>query len=114
MLEILKEPEMVFLYNNLEKDFKISQCWILGFMKRFNLALYRQTRIAQKLPDKTQEQLEKFYQFDKNLRIEKSFELKNILNMDETSVWFDMAGIYTINPKGEKIVYIQATGNEKN
>jgi len=53
MLEILKEPEMVFLYNNLEKDFKISQCWILGFMKRFNLALYRQTRIAQKLPDKT-------------------------------------------------------------
>src|SRR5256884_1031817 len=83
-------------------------------MKRFNLALRRRTRISQKLPDKTQEQLEKFHQFVKDLRIEKSFELENILNMDETPVWFDMAGIYTINPKGEKTVHIRATGNEKN
>jgi len=86
----------------------------LGFMKRFNLALRRRTRISQKLPDKTQEQLEKFHQFVKNLKIEKSFELGNILNMDETPVWFDMAGVYTINPKGEKTVHIRATGNEKN
>ena len=83
-------------------------------MKRFNLALRRRTKISQKLPDKTQEQLEKFYQFIKNLRIEKSLKLSNILNMDETSVWFDMAGVYTINPKGEKTVHIRATGNERN
>jgi len=114
MVEILKEPEMVVLYENLKKDFKTSQRWILGFMKRFNLALRRRTRISQKLPDKTQEQLEKFQQFVKNLRIEKSFELGNILNMDETLVWFDMAGVYTVNPKGEKTVHVRATGNEKN
>src|SRR2546429_7626430 len=114
MLEILKEPEMVVLYGNVGEDFKMSQRWILGFMKRFNLALRRRTRISQKLPDKTQEQLEKFHQFVKDLRIEKSFELGNILNMDETPVWFDMAGVYTINPKGEKTVHIRATGNEKN
>jgi transposase-like protein len=114
MLEILKEPEMLVLYDNLGEDFKTSQRWILGFMKRFNLALRRRTRISQKLPDKIQEQLEKFDQFVKNLRIEKSFELGNILNMDETPVWFDMAGVYTINPKGEKTVHIRATGNEKN
>ena len=83
MLEILKEPEMMVLYGNVSEDFKMSQRWILGFMKRFNLALRRWTRISQKLPDKTQEQLEKFYQFVKDLRIEKSFELENILNMDE-------------------------------
>ena len=34
--------------------------------------------------------------------------------MDETPVWFDMAGNFTINPKGEKTVHIRATGNEKN
>ena len=83
-------------------------------MKRFNLALRRRTRISQKLSDKTQEQLEKFHQFVKDLRIEKSFELKNILNMDEIPVWFDMAGVYMINPKGEKTVHIRVTGNEKN
>jgi len=114
ILEILKEPEMVVLYGNIVEDFKTSQHWILGFMKRFNLALRRRTRISQKLPDKTQEQLENFHQFVKNLRIEKSFELGNILNMDETPVWFDMAGVNTINPKGEKTVHIRATGNEKN
>jgi hypothetical protein len=83
-------------------------------MKRFNLALRRRTRISQKLPDKSQEKLENFHQFVKNLRIEKSFGLENILNMDETPVWFDIAGVYTINPKGEKTVHIRATENEKN
>ena len=29
-------------------------------------------------------------------------------------VWFDMAGNFTINPKGEKTVHIRAMGNEKN
>jgi len=33
--------------------------------------------------------------------------------MDETPVWFDMAGVYTINSKGEKTVHIRATENEK-
>ena len=83
-------------------------------MKRFNLALHRRTRISQKLPDKSQEKLENFYQFVKNLRIEKSFGLGNILNIDEIPVWFDIAGVYTINPKEEKMVHIRATGNEKN
>jgi len=41
MLEILKEPEMVVFYGNVGEDFKTSQRWILGFMKRFNLALRR-------------------------------------------------------------------------
>ena len=34
--------------------------------------------------------------------------------MDETPVWFDMAGNFTINQKGEKTVHIRLTGNEKN
>src|SRR2546423_4638944 len=114
MFEILKEPEMLVLYGELMKEFKTSQRWILGFMKRYKLALRRRTRISQKLPDKTRELLESFYDFITNLRIEKCFELKNIFNMDETPVWFDMAGVYTVNVKGEKTVHVRATGNEKN
>ena len=34
--------------------------------------------------------------------------------MDETPVYFDMAGSTTINVKGAKTVQIQTTGNEKN
>ncbi|CAB4439968.1 unnamed protein product [Rhizophagus irregularis] len=34
--------------------------------------------------------------------------------MDETPVWFDMAGNITINPKGKKTVHVRGTGNEKN
>jgi len=34
--------------------------------------------------------------------------------MDETPVWFDMAGNFTVNLKDEKTVQIHSTGNEKN
>ena len=78
----------------------------VSFLDKFRTNSGHSFFIEQKLPDKTQEQLEKFHQFVKDLRIEKSFELENILNMDETPVWFDMAGVYTINPKGEKTVHI--------
>src|SRR6266498_1695015 len=83
-------------------------------MKRYKLFLRRRTKISQKLLSQTQELLENFYQFVTRLRIEKSFELCNILNMDETPVWFDMAGNFTVNLKGEKTVHICETGNEKN
>ena len=83
-------------------------------MKRYKLALCRRTRISQKLPDKNRELLESFYEFVTKLRIEKCFELKNIFNMDKTPVWFDMAGVYTVNQKGEKTVHVRTTGNEKN
>jgi len=34
--------------------------------------------------------------------------------MDETPVWFDMAGNFTIDNMGEKTIQIRGTGNEKN
>jgi len=107
MLEILEE-------DNAAEDFKTSDNWLSTFMKRYKLAWRRRTKISQKLPAQTEELLVKFHQFIIHLRIEKSFELHNIFNMDETPVWFDMAGNFTINQKGEKTVHIRATGNEKN
>ena len=114
MLEILKEPDIVFLYGNVAEDFKTSNRWISAFMRRYKLAWRRRTRISQKLPAQTQELLEYFQEFIVRLRTEKCFELNNIFNMDETPVWFDMAGNFTINQKGDKTIHIRSTGNEKN
>ena len=83
-------------------------------MKRYKLSLRRHTKISQKLLNQTQELLENFYQFVTRLRIEKSFKLCNILNIDKTLIWFDMAKNFTINPKGEKTVHILGTDNKKN
>lgn len=107
MVDILRE-------DNAGDDFKTSDRWLSAFMKRYKLAWRRRTKISQKLPAQTEELLENFRQFVIHLRIEKSFEMRNILNMDETPVWFDMAGNFTVNQKGEKTVHIRATGNEKN
>ncbi|GBC20294.2 pogo transposable element with KRAB domain [Rhizophagus irregularis DAOM 181602=DAOM 197198] len=46
-------------------------------------------------------------------RIQKSFEFSNIFNMDETPVWFDMAGNFTINVIGDKTVHIHRTNGSK-
>lgn len=96
---------MTELYGNLVENFKPSQRWLIAFMRRYKLALRRRTRISQKLPSETQE---KFHQFIINIRIEKTLELKNIFNMDEMAIWFDMAGNFIINPKGEKqFIFVQ-------
>jgi len=82
-------------------------------MKKYKLSWRRCTKISQKLSNQMEELLAKFYQFVIRLRTEKSFELYNILNMDETLVWFDMVGNFTVNPKGEKTVQIRSIGNDK-
>ena len=114
MLDILREPDMITLYGNVAENFKTSNRWISAFMKKHRLSWKRRTRISQKLPAQTEELLSQFRQFIIQLRTEKCFELCNILNMDETPVWFDMAGNFTIDQKGEKTIHIRSTGNEKN
>ena len=71
-------------------------------MKRYKLSRHRRTRISQKLLTQLTETLNNFQQFVNRLRVEKSYELTNILNMDEVPVWFDMAGNFTIDKVGEK------------
>jgi hypothetical protein len=73
-------------------------------MKKYKLSLRRRIKISQKLLKQTEKLLEQFYQFITQLRIKKSFEFCNIFNIDKTPVYFDMAGNFTINAIGNKMV----------
>ena len=113
MIEILNEPEMKSIYGNSVEGFKTSSRWMFAFMKRYKLSQRHRTKISQKLPEQTNESLTKFQRFTIQLR-KKHFEMSNILNMNETPVWFNMAKNFTIDQIGKKTVHIRSTGNEKN
>jgi hypothetical protein len=57
-----------------------------------------------KTSKQTEQLLESFYRFFTHLKIEKSYEMCNIFNMNKTPVWFNMAGNFTVNQTGEKMV----------
>src|SRR3954451_7644080 len=114
MCKILKELTIQALYPAGEHEFQGSLSWINSFMNRFNLSLRRRTKISQKLPEDTEQKLEEFRRFVIRLRVKFNFDLNSIFNMNETPVWFDMAGNMTINHKGDKTVHIYTTGNDKN
>ncbi|GBC10346.1 hypothetical protein RclHR1_09550007 [Rhizophagus clarus] len=114
MFKILEESDIIALYSDVTESFKGSLRWLNCFMKRYKLSLRRHTKVSQKLLQQTEELLENFCQYVMHLRIENSYELCNIFNMDEMPVYFDMASNFTINPKGDKTIHIRCTSNEKN
>lgn len=84
-------------------------------MKEQKLSLQYYTKVSQKLSQQTKQLiLESFYWFIICLKIEKSYEICNIFNIDETSIYFDMVNNFTINQTGEKTGYIYRIGNKKN
>ena len=85
-----------------------------GFIKRYKLSKRRCTKVFQKLLSQTNELLNNFQQYIIQFRTEKSYEMANILNIDETPVWFNMAGNFTIDQIGEKTIHICGTENKKN
>ena len=114
MYKILKESAIQVLYPMGEHEFQGTLFWIYSFMKRFDLSLGRKTKISQKLPEDTEAKIEEFRRFIIRLRTKYNFDLNSIFNMDETPVWFDMAGSMTINNKEDKTVYIRTSENDKN
>jgi hypothetical protein len=114
MFKILKDPSIQALYPAGEYEFQGNLSWVKSFMKRFGLSLRRRTKISQKLPEDLEEKLDEFRRFIIRLRTQYNFDLNSIFNMDETPVWFDMAGNITVNNKGDKTIHIRTTGNDKN
>lgn len=98
---------------NVNISFKASRGWCEKFMKREGLTLRRRTTICQKLPNDFEEKLINFQRYVINLRRLHQYPLNQIVNADETAVYFDMPRNYTIQSRGEKEVAIKTTGYEK-
>ena len=86
--------------------------WLYRFMKRNGLVIRQKTRIAQRLPHEF-EKIVSFQRMMIRMRRENNYEIQCIGNMDDTLMNFDMPPSRTVNPVGEKTVYIKTTGNEK-
>lgn len=117
MLEIVSETAASIddpMKKQIACTFKASSTWLTRFLKRYNLTLRRKTKIAQKMPADLEQKLLDFQHFVIRLRRRKNFPLSHIANMDETPVWFDMAGDLTVENIGAKTVHVRTTGNEKN
>ncbi|CAG8843724.1 34395_t:CDS:2, partial [Gigaspora margarita] len=92
--------------------FKASDPWLNLFMNQVSLCKY--TKTSQKLPKGLSKKLAKFHSFINELRINNNFELNYIANMDETLVYFDIVGAYTLDNCGAQTVSIYTTENDKN
>eukprot|EP00743_Colponemidia_sp_Colp-15_P000670 GILK01000746.1.p1 GENE.GILK01000746.1~~GILK01000746.1.p1 ORF type:complete len:487 (-),score=62.18 GILK01000746.1:112-1572(-) len=89
------------------------QEWCYRFMSRSKLSFRRRTKIAQKLPSELQAAEDSYLRGLNRLRQEKQFEPANIVNMDETALYFDMVEPTTIATVGEKTIHIKGTNSEK-
>ena len=100
------------LYLNIN-NFKFSNTWLEGFMKRFNFAIHRQTHIAQHLPNDLLQKQQSFLSFILYRRIQYDYPLKYIGNMDENPVTFDLPSNTTLDQRDTSTVTIRITGHKK-
>ena len=68
------------------------------------LSLRRRTTICQKFPVDFEKKLQSFQRHVIALLKEKNFSMGQIGNADESPIWFDMPGNYTITEKGTKVL----------
>ena len=94
-------------------NFKASAGWCTRFMDQSRLTLRQKTHIAQKLPKDIDEKVHNFFAFVIKEQKRLDFALKNIINMDEMPMHFDMPGNTTVNKVGSKIVSVKTTGHER-
>ena len=93
--------------------FMASRGWAQKFIHWNNIVVRAKTTVAQKLPTTLEEKMTKFHAAVKEAIKQNQYPLELIGNMDETSMYFDMASNTTIEKKGTKSVSIRTTGAEK-
>ena len=94
-------------------DFKASAGWLTSFKIRHTLSTRQRTSIGQKLPADYEEKLTSFHTFVIKMRKRHQYSLKDIYNMDETPLKFDMPSTRTLHDTGDKTVHIKTTNSEK-
>lgn len=72
------------------------------FMLPKNLSIRRQKTICQCLPEEYEEKLHSFQKFIIKMCWEHGYIFSQIVNVDQTSVWFDISGNMTVETKGRR------------
>ena len=90
------------------QDFKASNSWISGFMKRYKLSLRRMTNLTTLSDEKLIERSVSYMQFLR--RTLETTQLDRTLLMDETAIYFEDCRTQTIDFEGRRHVIIKSTG----
>lgn len=105
-----KARQLIKSYN---PNFTASSGWLQKFMIRHSLSLRSKTSISQKLPVQLENKIECFLNEVRILRSNCLYPVENIINMDETPMYFDMVPSKTVSKKGVSEVRICSSGAEK-
>lgn len=92
-------------------DFIGSNGWLHNFLNRFQLRCRAVTSVGQKVPANAASLCKTYFDF-----VDKTFagiEVPDILNMDETPIYFDMPSNRTYDARGVKTVAAKTAGYEK-
>jgi hypothetical protein len=95
-------------------NFKASNGWLQRFTVRHKLTFRSVNSLGQKLPKNAKVLAEQFLCFVREkLQENKITDMKNIANMDESPLWFDLPSTRTYDFRGVKTVKSKTTGHEK-
>ena len=109
----LKAEAMRLHRLNGNQQFKASCGWLRKFRRRHNLKFRKSTHVGQKSEEVLGDKMQHFLGFVTRLRRRRNYSLSLIGNMDETPMWVDMPGNYTLETVGTKTVSMKSTGHEK-
>jgi hypothetical protein len=111
-VELGKSDEYQAKYPTIN-SFKFSKKWLDCFMVRYDLSNHRRTTVSQHLPENLLEKQQNFLSYILYMRLQNSYPLHLIGNMDETPLSFDLPSSYTLEKRGSSTVNIKTTGHEK-
>lgn len=109
----LKRECLRLHHQNGQQGFKASCGWLRQFMKRNRYSFRRTTHVAQKNEELLSDRMQSFLRFVVTMRKKRDYPLSAIGNMDETPIWVDMPGNYTMEIVGQKTISMVSTGHEK-
>ena len=98
---------------NGDQGFRASCGWLRQFMRRNNIALRRATHVAHKKQVELDDRMQGFLRYVIRIRQRRNYPLSMIGNMDETPVYVDIPGNYTLERKSMKSITMASTGHEK-
>ncbi|XP_053162212.1 uncharacterized protein LOC128349626 [Hemicordylus capensis] len=92
-------------------NFKASQHWLDGFLRRYDLSLRRSTTLFKLVDTEIIKRALAFKSFVDNIDFTK-YKLSNMIAMDETAVYMGQGSQLTIDQRGASSIYIPSTGYE--